>query len=97
MELQHRIDIAQEQELAIEIRRGYFWRESLENVEVRFERSRLIHIADVFTRPAETSFRDPLQARSINAAVLKYSELLFSEVLTDHSHDPDWGKPTRGN
>jgi hypothetical protein len=29
--------------------------------------------------------------------VLKYAEVLFSEVLADHGHDPDWGKPTRGN
>jgi hypothetical protein len=64
---------------------------------VRFERSRLIHIADVFTRPAKRLSGSPHQAGSVNTVVLKYAEVLFSEVLADHGHNPDSRKPTRGN
>src|SRR5208337_1271546 len=93
----HRIDIAQEHELAIEVRAGQRGGESLENVEVRFERSRFVHIAGVFTRPAERLTRSPHQARRVDAAVVKHSEVLFPEVVTDHRHDPNRSKPTGGN
>src|ERR1700722_16711879 len=94
--LQHRVNVGQEEELAILIHRRHLGSERLEDVQLGIDRLRFVKALNVRPGPMKAFARSVFQSPGIDSALGQDGFVFRGEVFAPHANHPHIGEVTCG-